>query len=108
DALPPDGLPFGGTNDGIPSTVADDVIPMIQDYIDLAQAALPYIEQLLVDIDALIPDNFNLISFMSNLMGGAGAALVEDINALIPFIQDGLTILDEQGIPIAYDLLDEI
>jgi hypothetical protein len=110
DALPEDGIPFGGVTDGSPSTVRDDVIPFIDALLAVAQDALAVFDTLLADLESMIPDNLNLftmIPMIMDMMNGGLDQLMADIDALAPVLQDGLQITLDQGIPIAEDLIDE-
>lgn len=106
-ALPADGIVFGGYSDGEPSTIADDVIPALQAHIDNLQAAMPFIQNLLDDIEALIPDDGNIFTLLANLLAGGLTSIVNDLNELLPFVVNGLEIFYEQNIPILFDMLEE-
>lgn len=107
DALPEDGVVFGGYSDGEPSTIANDVIPSIQAHIDNLQSAMPFIQNLLADLEALIPDDGNIYTLMLNLLSGGLTNIVNDLNDLLPFVVTGLEIFYEQNIPILFDMLEE-
>jgi hypothetical protein len=110
DALPEDGIPFGGVTDGSPSTVRDDVIPFIDAQLAVAEQALAVFDTLLADLESMIPDNLNLFTMIPMIMDMANGGLdqlMADIDALAPVLQDGLQITLDQGIPIAEDLIDE-
>jgi len=111
DALPDDGIPFGGITDGVPSTVAGDVIPLIDAQLELAEQALGILNNLFADIDDMIPDNLNLFNFIPAIMEMTNHGIddiMSAIDGLAPIIQDSLQLTLDLQIPIAEDLVDEI
>ncbi|GEM_PF-2232589 len=105
--LPEDGLTFGGHSDDIPSNVADDVLPLVSDEINLFLEAMPLVEELLSDLETLIPGNGDLFTLLINLDRGDLDEVLEDLDALTPYMIESLEMFNDRGIPILYDLLEE-
>ena len=108
DLLPEDGIPFGGYSDGIASSVADNVLPLFHDQLGLALEAIPVLEILLGDITALIPDDGDVFELLENINNGAIDEILADLDALLPFTAEGLRIFADDGMPILYDLMEEV
>jgi len=106
--LPADGGVFGGYSDSQPSTIRDNVIPFLDAEIECILSAMPTFQKLLQDIDTLIPDDGNVITLLINASSGQLNTVLDDVTSLVPYIADGLEILYSQGIPILYDVLEEL
>lgn len=106
--LPADGIPFGGYSDGLPSSVSADVLPLINDQLALAIAALPSVKQLVSDIDAIIPGDGDLLALLSNLQNGGLDNVLADLDVIKGFVVDGLWMFNDLGIPMLYDVLEEV
>lgn len=107
EGLPADGGAFGGYSDGQPSTIRDTVIPFVKAEIDNLLAAMPTVQKLLQDLDALIPNDGNTITLVFNLVSGKLDTVLDDVTGLVHCFASGLQIFADQGIPILYDILEE-
>ena len=102
-------MPFGGYSDGVPSTVADDLLPFISAELDILINAFPAIEQLITDLEIFIPDDTDMLTLLTwffNLDSGL-YPILEDLNNLLPYIIEALVLLQNDGFPILYDLIEE-